>query len=134
MNCRLLNILLIVVFIILALTRETFPQEIKEEVKAIITNTFNNDAHYDYERYTIPSSLKSKIENTAQQKFFSESVYILNIFNKDNLTGVAILDNVYGKEMPITFLVIFDNDCLYHLICFSPFAQEQHVSFPNKKQ
>ena len=102
------------VFIAATLTVFTFsgkinPQEIKEEVREIITNTFNKDVQYVYEKYIIPDSLKTKVENTTQQKFFSESVYILKIFDEEILSGVALLDNVYGKEMPITFIVIFND-------------------------
>ncbi len=109
MKYRLLKIFIVTVFIVSALSKEIFPQEIKEVVRDIITNTFNKDVQYDYEKYIIPDSLKMKVEYIAQQKFFGESVYILKIFNEEILNGVALLDNVYGKEMPITFLVIFDD-------------------------
>lgn len=109
MKYRLLKIFIVTVFIVSALSKEIFPQEIKEVVRDIITNTFNKDVQYDYEKYIIPDSLKMKVEYIAQQKFFGEFVYILKIFNKEIINGVALLDNVYGKEMPITFLVIFDD-------------------------
>ncbi len=109
MKYRLLKIFIVTVFIVSALSKEIFPQEIKEVVRDIITNTFNKDVQYDYEKYIIPDSLKMKVEYIAQQKFFGESVYILKIFNEEIINGVALLDNVYGKEMPITFLVIFDD-------------------------
>ncbi len=109
MKYRLLKIFIVTVFIVSALSKEIFPQEIKEVVRDIITNTFNKDVQYDYEKYIIPDSLKMKVEYIAQQKFFGEFVYILKIFNEEIINGVALLDNVYGKEMPITFLVIFDD-------------------------
>jgi len=109
MKFVLLKIIIVIVLLLSAFSENIFPQEIKEEVREIITNTFNKDVQYVYEKYIIPDSLKTKVENTTQQKFFSESVYILKIFDEEILSGVALLDNVYGKEMPITFIVIFND-------------------------
>ena len=108
MKYRLLKIFIAATLIVFTFCGKINAQEIKEEVRDIITNSFNKDVQYDYEKYIIPDSLKTKVENIARQKFFSESVYILKIFDEEILSGVALLDNVYGKEMPITFLVIFD--------------------------
>jgi len=108
MKYRLLKIFIAATLIVFTFCGKINPQEIKEEVRDIITNTFNIDVQYDYEKYIISDSLKTKVENIARQKFFSESVYILKIFDEEILSGVALLDNVYGKEMPITFLAIFD--------------------------
>jgi len=109
MKFVLLKMIIVIVLLLSAFSENIFPQEIKEEVREIITNTFNKDVQYVYEKYIIPDSLKTKVENTTQQKFFSESVYILKIFDEEILSGVALLDNVYGKEMPITFIVIFND-------------------------
>ena len=108
MKYRLLKIFIAATLIVFTFCGKINAQEIKEEVRDIITNTFNKDVQYDYEKYIISDSLKTKVESIARQKFFSESVYILKIFDEEILSGVALLDNVYGKEMPITFLVIFD--------------------------
>ena len=108
MKYKLSKVFITATLIVFTFCGKINAQEIKEEVRDIITNTFNKDVQYDYEKYIISDTLKMKIENTTQQKFFSESVYILKIFNEEILSGVALLDNVYGKEMPITFLVIFD--------------------------
>ena len=108
MNYRILKIFIGTVLIVSTFSGNIYSQEIKEEVNNIITNTFNKNVQFDYEKYIMPDSLKMKVENIVQQKFFSESIYILRIFNEDILNGVALLDNVYGKEMPITFIVIFD--------------------------
>ena len=108
MKYKLSKVFIAAPLIVFIFSGKINPQEIKEEVRNIITNTFNKDVQYDYEKYIISDTLKMRIENTTQQKFFSASVYILKIFNEEILSGVALLDNVYGKEMPITFLVIFD--------------------------
>ena len=109
MQYKLSKVFITATLIVFTFSGKINPQEIKEEVRDIITNTFNKDVQFDYEKYIIPDSLKMKVENTTRQKFFSESVYILKIFDEEILSGVAFLDNVYGKEMPITFLVIFND-------------------------
>lgn len=109
MKYSFVKIFIVTLLFLSAFSEHIFPQEIKKEVRDIITNTFNKDVQYDYEKYIISDTLKMKIENTSRQKFFSESVYILKIFDENILSGVAFLDNVYGKEMPITFLVIFND-------------------------
>ena len=109
MKYRFIKIFIVAALFLSAFSENISSQEIKDEVRDIITNTFYKDVQYDYEKYIIPDSLRMKIENTARQKFFSEFVYILKIFDEEILIGVAFLDNVYGKEMPITFLVIFND-------------------------
>ncbi len=74
MKYSFVKIFIVTLLFLSAFSEHIFPQEIKEEVRDIITNTFNKDVQYDYEKYIIPDSLKMKRENTARQKFFSESV------------------------------------------------------------
>ena len=49
------------------------------------------------------------IEKKVQQKFFSDFIYVWQVFEEDSLAGLAVLDNVRGKSMPITFLTVFSN-------------------------
>lgn len=85
-----------------------YPQEMKEEINNIIKEGFSNDAEIIFQKYEVPKNLKSEIENAVKQKFHSNFVYLYKIYLKENIIGYAILDNVYGKSMPITFLVLFD--------------------------
>ena len=46
----------------------------------------------------------------TKQKFYRDKLYYWNVFNKDNTIAYAFLDNVKGKSMPITFMVILNID------------------------
>jgi Na+-translocating ferredoxin:NAD+ oxidoreductase RnfG subunit len=55
----------------------------------------------------IPDSIQSVISNIVKQNCFRDELHIWHITQGDSLTAIAILDNVVGKSMPITFFVIF---------------------------
>jgi Na+-translocating ferredoxin:NAD+ oxidoreductase subunit G len=97
----------IILFIIL-FTVSNFPQEIKERTESIIRSNFSGPVNLEMIKYELPKNTRQKIESAARQKFFSGEVYVYKIFSGNEIKGYAILDNVYGKSMPITFLVIFD--------------------------
>ncbi len=99
----------LVICIFILFSNPIFSQQIKEKVDEILKLDFGNGISIDFEKYFIPDSLKSNIENRVRQKFFSNSVYLYKIFKGKKLLGIALLDNVYGKSMPITFLVVFDS-------------------------
>ncbi len=61
-----------------------------------------------FSSFLIPKIIKKDIEKAVHQKFFRDKIYYWKIYQKDKLTAIALLDNVYGKTMPITFLVFFD--------------------------
>lgn len=46
----------------------------------------------------------------VSQKFFSDEVYLYKVFLDKKLIGYGLIDNVYGKSLPITFLVMFDKN------------------------
>ncbi len=48
--------------------------------------------------------------NISFQKFFRKEVNCWHIINDDSTQYYAILDNVKGKSLPITFLTIFDEN------------------------
>lgn len=58
----------------------------------------------------IPNSLKTSIGKYMHQSFFRDELHIWAIYQSDSLSNIAVLDNVIGKSMPITFLVIFNLD------------------------
>lgn len=85
-----------------------FPQEIKEKSESVIKSVMGNDADISFSKYSIPKEHKETIEKTVRQKFYGDHLYLFKIKTKNKLDGFALLDNVYGKSMPITFLVIFN--------------------------
>lgn len=57
----------------------------------------------------IPDSIQMAISVNVKQKFFRDEVHVWQLTKGDSLSSFAILDNVIGKSMPITFFVIFSN-------------------------
>lgn len=85
-----------------------FSQSIQENINQALHFCFGRNVQFEYEKIKIDKNLKTEIEKKAGQKFYSDEVYFYKIFEDKNLAGYALLDNVYGKSMPITFLVMFD--------------------------
>ena len=56
----------------------------------------------------LENKIKSKIQILAKQKFYLDKLYYWNISNNDSTIAYAFLDNVKGKTMPITFMVILN--------------------------
>lgn len=96
------------VILFLILSTSLLAQDLKNEINASIKETFGKDCQIDIIKYTIDKKLKGEIEKSVQQKFFQDFVYLYKIKLNNRLSGYAILDNVYGKSLPITFLVTFD--------------------------
>jgi len=59
-------------------------------------------------KFSIPSKAKKEIQNILKQKFFRDKIYYWSIKHSDGV-DFALMDNVIGKSMPITFLVVFNS-------------------------
>jgi Na+-translocating ferredoxin:NAD+ oxidoreductase RnfG subunit len=98
---KILQLILLFSFIL-------YGQDLKEKTEEILKSYFPSPVTLQMIKYHLPSDIKDKVEKAAGQRFFGEDIYIYKIFQGKELTAVSILDNVYGKAMPITFLVLFD--------------------------
>lgn len=85
-----------------------FPQDIKDNVNQALRTCLGKNIRIEYEKIKIERNVKNEIEKKVGQKFFSDEIYFYKIFDDQNILGFALLDNVYGKSLPITFIVIFD--------------------------
>jgi Na+-translocating ferredoxin:NAD+ oxidoreductase RnfG subunit len=56
----------------------------------------------------LDKQMKKKVENQVKQKFYRDKLYYWTISKDDTTIAYAFLDNVIGKSMPITFLVILN--------------------------
>ncbi len=83
-------------------------QEIKKATESIIRSELGRGISLKEEKTVIPARAKKKAEAAAKQKFANDFIYIYTATEKGKVKGYGFLDNVYGKAMPITFLVIFD--------------------------
>lgn len=86
----------------------SFSQDLKDEINQILTNYYGNSVEINLVKFELPSNLKKEIERTVQQKFYSSAVYLYKVKKNKKDKAYAILDNVYGKSMPITFIVFFN--------------------------
>jgi len=87
-----------------------YPQSIKKKTYDIIHSELGNDVKIISSKFIIPSNIKSRVEKKVRQRFYSDVVYIFKISKTDSASSIGILDNVYGKSMPITFLVLFNKE------------------------
>jgi len=84
--------------------------DIKEDAERVILSYFNRNVKMEFQKFELPLEIKTKIEKECNQRFFNKSIYLWKIFDGDKWIGTAMLDNVLGKSLPITFIVIFDID------------------------
>ncbi|KAA3618577.1 MAG: FMN-binding protein [Calditrichaeota bacterium] len=96
----------IVLFLIL--TNPVFAGGIKSNTETLILSQFQDDVSLSFEKYLLPQDLKIEVEKFCRQRFYRDQIYVWQIFQNEKPIAFAILDNVMGKAMPITFLVIFD--------------------------
>lgn len=87
-----------------------YGNEIQSRTEEILRSHFGKDISISYKKYELDKNMKSTIENQVEQRFFDDYIYIWLVESNDSLKAVALMDNVYGKTLPITFLVIFNLD------------------------
>jgi len=75
-----------------------------------INNLFPNLLSLEWSMYKIEKKTIKTIQNTARQKFFRNELNTWIIIDTDSSKYYAILDNVKGKSLPITFLAIYNNN------------------------
>ena len=56
----------------------------------------------------LDKQVKKEVENQVKQTFYRDKLYYWTISQDDTTIAYAFLDNVIGKSMPITFLVILN--------------------------
>ena len=64
----------------------------------------------------VDENIALKIESKVNQKFYYDELHIWKITTNNQKKYTAILDNVKGKSMPITFLAIFNEENDIHNI------------------
>ncbi|MAR30244.1 MAG: hypothetical protein CMG24_04845 [Candidatus Marinimicrobia bacterium] len=97
------------IIIILTIFNFVYSYSIKDKCVDIINSYFGSDIELVNEEYIIPYDIKIKIENKIKQKFYRGKIFYWIIKTPDEI-NYALLDNSIGKTMPITYLVIFNND------------------------
>ncbi len=80
---------------------------IQEKTESIIKSEFGENTEIEFSKFQIPAKEKNEIEVASKQRFFSESIFVWSITENDSVIALGLMDNVYGKAQPITFLTIF---------------------------
>jgi Na+-translocating ferredoxin:NAD+ oxidoreductase RnfG subunit len=82
--------------------------DLKSDVESLIRNNFEFETRLEFINYKIPGNIKQEIEKKSGQKFFKDFLYMWKVYRGDDYIATGILDNVYGKSQPITFLVLIN--------------------------
>jgi Na+-translocating ferredoxin:NAD+ oxidoreductase RnfG subunit len=106
--------LLITIFVFLSAFITTSGNGIQERCENFIMESCGTDINFEFKKFIISAELKKDIEGKCEQKFFQDHIIYWEIGDDTELKYIAIIDNVYGKTLPITFLVIFNLDGSIH--------------------
>lgn len=101
---KMKKILIIILFTTICLNAS----EIKDKSENLIKDFIQKEISLSFEKFRLNKNLKREIEKQCKQRFFRDEVYLWEIEGENGLEAIAILDNVKGKNLPITFLAIFD--------------------------
>ena len=75
-----------------------------------IISQFDVDFSISMHSLKLDARLKELVQNKVKQRFYRNELYYWIISNNDTTIAYALMDNVLGKSMPITFLVILNNE------------------------
>ena len=92
----------------------SFASKITDSCNNRLSELFPDLISNNHSVYKIDKSQKNNIQNIIRQKFFRNEVNLWHIVDQDSLEYFAILDNVIGKTMPISFLAIYDHNAEVH--------------------
>ena len=83
---------------------------IRDDAENYINSAYGKDIQVNFIKWLLTQERKIYLEKKARMKFMFDHIYVWKITRSDTLIGIAILDNVLGKSLPITFLSCFNSD------------------------
>ena len=83
---------------------------IRDATENYITSQFEDSISVKMHTLVLDTELKALVQNRVKQRFYRGELYYWTITQKDTTIAYALMDNVLGKSMPITFLVIVGID------------------------
>ena len=98
----------IILFSIMFITL-LFSSEIKDKSVKTIKSFYQKEIKLENKKISIPKNLKKTIQSKVKQKFYRDQIYYW-VIDIDDKKHYALLDNTIGKTMPITFLVLFNEN------------------------
>lgn len=98
------NIIYILLFVSVS-----FSSEIKDKTIKVINEFYDTKVEISEHTFKIPTKVKKTIQSQIKQKFYRDKIFYWKITVGEK-THYALMDNSIGKTMPITFLIIFDEN------------------------
>ena len=95
-------------FIIIISISYLFAGKIKNSSEEYLLSQFAKGTRINIHTLQLNKKIKIDIQNKVKQTFYRDKLYYWNISRNDTTIAYAFLDNVLGKSMPITFIVIID--------------------------
>ena len=83
---------------------------IRDNAEKYINSAYGKDVQVNFIKWLPNQERKIYLEKKSRLRFMFDHIYIWEITRSDTLIGIAILDNVLGKSLPITFLSCFNSD------------------------
>ena len=84
--------------------------EIKNTCEEHLLKLYPENNNIRMHIFQLDKQMKNKVENIVKQRFYKDKLYYWTITQDDSTKAYAFLDNVIGKSMPITFMVILNID------------------------
>ncbi len=94
--------------ILIILTSLLAASDIKIACEEHLFNLYPKNTDIRMHILKLDKQMKKEVENQVKQKFYRDKLYYWTISQDDTTIAYAFLDNVIGKSMPITFLVILN--------------------------
>ena len=82
--------------------------DVKITCEEHLFNLYPENTDFRMHILKLDKQVKKEVENQVKQKFYKDKLYYWTITKGDSTMAYAFLDNVIGKSMPITFLVILN--------------------------
>ena len=82
--------------------------DIKIACEEYLFNLYPENTDIRMQIIELDKQMKKEVENQVKQKFYRDKLYYWTISQGDTTVAYAFLDNVVGKSMPITFMVILN--------------------------
>ena len=98
------------VSILIILTSFLVAGDIKITCEEHLFNLYPKNRDIRMHIFQLDKQIKNKVENIVKQRFYKDKLYYWTITEGDSTKAYAFLDNVIGKSMPITFMVILNID------------------------
>ena len=94
--------------LLMILTSFLAASDIKIICEEYLFNLYPKNTDISMHILKLDKQMKKKVENQVKQKFYRDKLYYWTISKDDTTIAYAFLDNVIGKSMPITFLLVLD--------------------------